>query len=363
MMVGLETEGGVQNDKPVILCVEDEEDLRTDLVEELQDAGYGVIEAHDGAQALAQISVVSPDLILCDINLPDHDGYDVLRDLREQRPDLADVPFIFLTALADSREIVKGKRAGADDYLVKPVDFDLMLATIEARLREVRRMQHKAADEINSVRAALTNLHAMTAQNMSEWAPQALDYVALGVVALDRHAQVLFANRAARQLAEDGDALLLDDRLRPALVRHERPLKNAIDRAIQVNGEGEETPIFLRVPRISGRRDLMVVICALPHTGGEGGEAQALVFIADGERRLSVPRNVLAALFGLTPTESQIALMLAEGARLDEIGVSLNVSSTTIAFHMRNLFQKTSTNRQADLIALVLAGPMAMVLG
>ena len=63
-------------------------------------------------------------------------------------------------------------------------------------------------------------------------------------------------------------------------------------------------------------------------------------------------------LFGLTPTEARVAGALANGARTLDVAEMLDVSTTTIAFHMRNLFQKTGTNRQADLVALILAGPM-----
>ncbi|WP_168201391.1 helix-turn-helix transcriptional regulator [Qingshengfaniella alkalisoli] len=63
-------------------------------------------------------------------------------------------------------------------------------------------------------------------------------------------------------------------------------------------------------------------------------------------------------LFGLTPAEARVAGALANGARTVDVAKDLGVSQTTIAFHMRNLFQKTGTNRQADLVALILAGAM-----
>src|SRR5690554_486244 len=92
--------------RPVILCVEDEAALRRDMAEELDEAGYSVIEAANGTEALARLDAVRPDLILCDINMPDSNGYQVLEALRERHPDYADIPFVFLTALADPREVV-----------------------------------------------------------------------------------------------------------------------------------------------------------------------------------------------------------------------------------------------------------------
>lgn len=348
--------------RPLLLCVEDEDDLRIDLVEELEEAGYRVLEASDGAQAMAQLTVVSPDLILCDVNMPVQNGYALLREVRETRPDLADVPFVFLTALAEASEVTDGKRAGADDYLVKPIDFELMLATIGARLRQVSRMRHKTTDEIGEIRRALADLQEQEIRSVFDSTVRILDYVALGIVLLDRHGRVLFANRAARACADHEDGLVIGETIAASFPHPSRELKRVVSTTVKASMEDDDRVTCIAVPRPSGRRDLLVLACALirQHTGDEG--PVAAIFISDPERRPHVPENMLSRLFGLTPTEAQIALSLAEGKRLDEISASFGVSSTTTAFHMRNLFRKTNTNRQADLIALVLAGPMAMKL-
>src|SRR5690606_32396059 len=128
-----------------------------------------------------------------------------------------EIPFLFLSALGDPREIVQGKRLGADDYLVKPIDYDLLLATVHARLRQVARIRTSLVSE------------------------------------------------------------------------------------------------------------------------GAAPDAASL-----------------SAAFGLTPAEARVAMALTQGKALAKIAGDLNVSRTTIAFHMRNLFQKTGTRRQAELVALLL---------
>lgn len=207
----------LQETPAVILCVEDEEALRRDIADELVEARYAVVEACDGERALDLLDTTRPDLILCDISMPGLNGYEVLKAVQERGADYADIPFVFLSALGDPREIVEGKRLGADDYLVKPIDYDLLLATVHARLRQIARI------------------------------------------------------RSARP-ADDP----------------------AADAAI------------------------------------------------------------LAASYGLTPAETRIALALAEGRQLAQIAASFNISRTTVAFHMRNIFQKTRTSRQAELVALLL---------
>ncbi len=125
----------------MILCVEDEPDIRHDIVEELQDAGFATIEAANGEVGLLEIRKHKPDLVLCDIAMPVMSGFELLVAVKENQAELSGIPFIFLSALANQEDIVKGKRLGADDYLVKPIDFDLLLVTVESRLRQVKKLE------------------------------------------------------------------------------------------------------------------------------------------------------------------------------------------------------------------------------
>src|SRR3712207_8415500 len=100
-----------------ILCVEDEADLRQDIAEELIAAGYHVLQAGDGAAALQMLGQTRPDLVLCDITLPRMSGLELLKHVRASRPDLADLPFVFLTALAGPRDLIAGQTAGGRQYL------------------------------------------------------------------------------------------------------------------------------------------------------------------------------------------------------------------------------------------------------
>lgn len=127
----------------LILCIDDEEPLRRLITAELRDAGYETIEAADGRAGLAAIRAHRPDLVLCDVNMPQMNGYELLAELRENHPQLAEAPFVFLSALADRRDIIAGKRLGADDYLTKPVDLEVLVATVESRLMQVARLERR----------------------------------------------------------------------------------------------------------------------------------------------------------------------------------------------------------------------------
>jgi DNA-binding NarL/FixJ family response regulator len=123
-----------------ILVVEDEPQMRKNMELVLRREGFAVIVAPDGAEGIALARRELPDLILCDVMMPEVDGYGVLGALRGERA-TETIPFIFLTAKGDTSEIRSGMNLGADDYLTKPVSVDDLLGAIRARL--ARSAQHR----------------------------------------------------------------------------------------------------------------------------------------------------------------------------------------------------------------------------
>jgi len=127
-----------------LLVIEDNEDIRENLVELLEIAGYEVHQAADGKEGVEQTYKVSPNLILCDVMMPKVDGYGVLKILKE-REQTRDIPFIFLTAKGDKQDFRKGMTLGADDYIPKPFDDTILLETVKVRLeKSVKSLKHKA---------------------------------------------------------------------------------------------------------------------------------------------------------------------------------------------------------------------------
>ncbi|MFY9643318.1 MAG: response regulator transcription factor [Rhodomicrobium sp.] len=118
-----------------ILCIEDDEQTAGLLAEALTELSYTVELARDGKEGLAAILSHKPDLVICDIRMPILNGFEVLERLAAAGPALADTPFVFLTALGDRDSELAGRRLGADDYLTKPVDFEMLGAVIQHRLR------------------------------------------------------------------------------------------------------------------------------------------------------------------------------------------------------------------------------------
>ena len=116
-----------------ILVIEDEPEMRRNITTLLRFKGYKPVAAENGRVGVDTARRERPDLILCDVMMPELDGYGVLRVLQAD-PDLSFVPFIFLTAKGEKEDLRSGMNLGADDYLTKPVGNEDLVNAIETRL-------------------------------------------------------------------------------------------------------------------------------------------------------------------------------------------------------------------------------------
>jgi len=124
-----------------ILCIEDDHETASLIAEELFERGFDVSIAFNGQEGFAAILKLYPDLVLCDINMPVMSGFEVLERLSALSPHFESIPFVFLTALSDRNLELKGRKLGADDYITKPIDFDLLNEIIASRLRHIARSE------------------------------------------------------------------------------------------------------------------------------------------------------------------------------------------------------------------------------
>ncbi|WP_282922267.1 response regulator transcription factor [Mobiluncus massiliensis] len=124
-----------------LLVVDDEPNIRDLLASSLRFAGYDVLSAGDGTEALRLATTEKPDLVILDVMLPDMDGFTVTRKLRASG---IDMPILFLTAKDDMRDKVEGLQAGGDDYVTKPFGLEEVVARINAILR---RTKHSAVEQ------------------------------------------------------------------------------------------------------------------------------------------------------------------------------------------------------------------------
>jgi len=121
--------GHVKMEKPKILLIDDEKEFLDFMTKGLGPAGYNVVTAEDGGTGLIKARMFRPDLIICDIRMPNKDGFEVLSEIRKDET-FNRVPFIMLTAVDELKKIEKAYDQEADFYVTKPVEFAKLLQQI-----------------------------------------------------------------------------------------------------------------------------------------------------------------------------------------------------------------------------------------
>ncbi len=140
-----------------ILVTEDHWALQQAVRDLLTDAGYRVLTATDGVEALELMHETRPDLIVADVMMPRMDGFELFDKVREN-PDWVTIPFIFLTAKAEPEDIIKGKGMGAEDYITKPFNPDELLAVVSARLKRAEAIQEASEAEFDRLRRQIVSV-------------------------------------------------------------------------------------------------------------------------------------------------------------------------------------------------------------
>ncbi|MBK8821368.1 MAG: hybrid sensor histidine kinase/response regulator [Anaerolineales bacterium] len=154
-------------DKTMILVIDDEPAIRMGLAATLARRGYSVVTAMNGDDGYIKAKQAQPDLIISDVMMPALDGFEMKQQMSED-PQLALIPFIFLTARAASEDRVSGIRNGADDYVTKPFVTEELIARIEAVLRRVKTEQERGRTQvIQSAQEEMDKLRKEVLQNFS----------------------------------------------------------------------------------------------------------------------------------------------------------------------------------------------------
>lgn len=134
-----------------ILLAEDDHSVRQNILDLLEAEDFSVKTAQNGKQAIQLLKEFLPDLIICDVMMPEMDGHELLENL-SLNPQLAKIPFIFLTAKADPTDFRQGMNLGADDYLTKPFTRDQLLNAINGRIKKSENIGDAYEGEFNELR-------------------------------------------------------------------------------------------------------------------------------------------------------------------------------------------------------------------
>jgi DNA-binding CsgD family transcriptional regulator len=181
------------------------------------------------------------------------------------------------------------------------------------------------------------------------------------VILLDEQGVPILTNRTADQILAMSDGLVLDREGPSASTSRQTGQLRGLLSEAAATGAGEATNSggVLRLARPSGRPPLEVVVTPIRRESSPlfDRRATAAIFVADPAVHAERPPERLRRICGLTATEAEVASRLAGGMRLSEIGEDLGVTIHTVRGHLKQLFAKTGTHRQADLIRVILTGP------
>ena len=293
------------SERDTVLVVDDSVDTIRMLSDVLETAGMTVLVALEGAQALTITRNITPDIILLDALMPNMDGFDTCRQLK-QNPMLADVPIIFMTGLSDTEHVVMGLNAGGVDYVTKPTKADELVARMRVHLANAR---------------------------MTRQARLALDRAGQYLFAVNSEAELLWAtpqvfdglHRAGLNQSEEHS--VLSSLLLGWLNRQPEP--------------GHQLPI----PSDAG--GLQVEFLARV-------SSDELLLRLTQTRQASDTTDRLREQFGLTNREADVLLWIANGKTNREIGQILDMSPRTANKHLEQVFRKLGVeNRTAAAAAAI----------
>lgn len=191
----------------------------------------------------------------------------------------------------------------------------------------------------------------------------AIEQLAVGAIILDDEGSVIGTNALADQILAQRDGLFVSEgTLRLGAAREARELKRILGELLEARRNGQPGVVqALRIGRSGGRADLGLI--ARPVPAGDtvlGGAPTVVLFVSDPEQRPDARAQVLMKLFGFTPTESQLAIHLANGMNIDDAAAELGMSRNTARAHLRAVFGKTGVSRQSGLVSLILKSVAAL---
>ncbi len=288
----------------IVLVVDDTPDTLGFLTEALERSGYAALVATRGAQALALVGRITPDLILLDAMMPEMDGFETCRRLKASSA--AHVPVIFMTALSETEHIVRGLAAGGVDYLTKPIILDELFARLKVHIANARSAQ--------SARVAL-------------------DSSGRFLLALDRTGRVVWSTPQAERLLQGAyprrtSSAALPDGVSDLLIGAAADLG-----ADSVVLPGEQGASALKAAFLGTSRPDELLFRLSPHETRSDGEA-------------------LRTRFGLTPREAEVLLWLTRGKPNRDIAEILDLSPRTVNKHLETIFSKLGVENRASAAVL-----------
>ncbi|MEQ1558394.1 MAG: response regulator transcription factor [Methyloglobulus sp.] len=302
------------NANSVVMIVDDTPENLALLSDTLSESGYRILVATDGVSALEQIQYLKPDIILLDVMMPGIDGYEACKRLKTE-PKTAAIPVLFMTAMSELDDLLRGFGEGAVDYLVKPVRPPEVLARVEAQLNQARTIQRAENALNNGSYSAL----AITASGNITWLPAA----------------------GSRWLCEFLQLPALPENIKIGSLLP-TPLLEWVKTQF-ANPENAEYSAFESI-KCGVQFSLKLTPCH------DLQEYLLLLEKRSGEWNLDSVKNSL----GLTFREAEILMWISRGKTNKEVGLILGGSPRTVNKHLEHIFEKLGVVTRAAAVSVAM---------
>jgi len=291
----------------VALVIDDSIESIHMLNDVLEEAGFTVLVALEGSQALTITKNIKPDIILLDAIMPNMDGFETCKQLK-LNPQLIDVPIIFMTGLSDTEHVVMGLTAGGVDYVTKPINADELIARMRVHLTNAR---------------------------MTQSARMALDTAGQYLFTVDVNGQLLWATPQVNQLLDSAQSETgseaLGIRLSSILLDW---LKHKPETGNQLKLPQLVQPLTIEMLNFIDHREYLLRL-SNPHKPADDTHA-------------------LKEQFGVTGREADVLLWIANGKTNREIGQILDMSPRTVNKHLEQIFRKLNVENRTSAAAIAI---------
>lgn len=288
-------------------------------------------------------------LIIADLNMPGMAGMDGIRAVQAKRPE---VPIVIISATESQKAINRTLECGVAGYMFKSFSQQQMKDALDLVL-EGETFVPQANNQILSS-------DEFAEEKKIDFGAAALNRLPMGVVIVNASAQVLFMNNSASDIfaLSDGVEVGATGIVRTSKVAETKNLHGLIADAadgVSSNGDVSGEGGAMSVSRPSYKRSFSLLVVPLPDDDDITSDIGTVaVFINDPEMHNEPPTKVLARLYGLTDAEARLLQALIVGKKLEKVAEEFNVSMNTVRSHLKQVFRKTGTNRQPELVSLVL---------
>ncbi|HQS08446.1 MAG TPA: response regulator transcription factor [Xanthobacteraceae bacterium] len=295
--------------RDIVLVVDDSPETLSLLTDALEEAGITVLVAVEGANALALVEQITPDIILMDAIMPGMTGFETCRALKTNKA-LAHVPVIFMTGLSETEHIVQGLEAGGVDYVTKPIVPSEIIARMKVHLANARQTQG---------------------------AQVALDAAGRFLLAANLDGRVLWSTPQATRLmaqiapAQPGEGFVLPEAVRQWL--------EACQTSDAAQRDGIDLSRLADAPRT----------LKLAYVGQIGGREFLLRVIEEAPAR---DEEILRRALSITQREAQVLVWIARGKANRDIAQILGLSPRTVNKHLEQIYAKIGVENRASATAL-----------